>query len=84
MRGHSPVGWAATMLIAVAYAQVLLELAGAVLAVAIAARLLLSPMRTALCNRARDCGVRGRRHLTLVMERRPARERDRQPSLPAS
>ena len=35
MRGrHSPLGWAATLLIAVAYAHVLLELAAAVLAVA--------------------------------------------------
>ena len=43
MRGHNPVGWAATLLIAVAYAHVLLELAAAVLAVAVAGRLLLSP-----------------------------------------
>ena len=42
MRGHNPVGWAATLLIAVAYAHVLLELAGAVLAVAVAVRLLVS------------------------------------------
>ena len=46
MRGHhSPIGWAATLLIAVAYVHVLLELAAAVLAVAVAVRLLASPVR---------------------------------------
>ena len=35
--GHGPVGWAATLLTAVAYAHVMLELAAAVLAVAVAA-----------------------------------------------
>ena len=43
MRGHNPVGWAATLLIAVAYAHVLLELAAAVLGVAVAVRLLVAP-----------------------------------------
>ena len=43
------------MLIAVAYAHVLLELAAAVLAVAVAVRLLVSPVRGALCERARRC-----------------------------
>jgi hypothetical protein len=45
MRGHNPVGWAATLLIAVAYAHVLLELAAGVLAVAVAIRLLVAPTR---------------------------------------
>jgi hypothetical protein len=36
MRGSSPVGRATTLLIAVAYGHVLLELAAAVLAVAVA------------------------------------------------
>ena len=60
MRGHhSPVGWAATMLIAVAYAHVLLELAAAVLAIAVAVRLLTSPARELLSERARRSGCRG-------------------------
>lgn len=45
MRRHNPVGWAATLLIAVAYAHVLLELAAGVLAVAVAVRLLVAPTR---------------------------------------
>ena len=49
MRGHhNPIGRAATMLIAVAYAHVLLELSAAVLAVAVALRLLASPVRGVL------------------------------------
>ena len=40
------------MLIAVAYAHVLLELAAAVLAVAVAVRLLASPVRDVLYERA--------------------------------
>ena len=84
MRGHNPLGWAASMLIAVAYAHVLLELAAAVLAVALAARLLLSPMRTALRARARECGLPGRRHVALVMEPRRAREPGRHPIRPVS
>jgi len=51
MRGHhNPIGWAATMLIAVADAHVLLELSAAVLAVAVAVavRLLASPVRGVL------------------------------------
>ncbi len=77
MRGHKPVGWAATLVIAVAYAHVLLELAGAVLAIAVAMRLLLSPARD--LARARDCRQLGRRRLpvALVFERRPVREPDR-------
>ena len=86
MRGHqsSPLGWAATLLIAVTYAHVLLELAAGVLALAVAVRLLLSPVRTALCGRARECGLSARRHAALVMERRPARAPDRHPTRPRS
>ena len=84
MRGHSPVGWAATLLIAVAYGHVLLELAAAVVAVAVAARLLLSPMRTALCARGRECGLPGRRHMAVVIERRSATEPDRHSTRSAS
>ena len=83
MRGHNPVGWAATLLIAVAYAHVLLELAGAVLAVAVAVRLLLSPARELI--RARECRQLGRRRWpALVIERRPASEPDSQTTRPAS
>lgn len=84
MRGHNALGWAATLLIAVAYAHVLLELAAAVLAVAVAARLLLSLMRTALCARARECRLPGGRHVALVIDRQPAREPDRHPTRPTS
>ena len=45
------------MLIAVAYVHVLLELAAAVLAVAVAVRLLASPVRDVLYERARRCRV---------------------------
>ena len=55
MRGrHNPLGWAATLLIAVAYAHVLLELAAAVLGVAAGMRLLVvPPVREVLSGRAR-------------------------------
>jgi hypothetical protein len=54
MRGHhDPIAWAATMLIAVAYAHVLFELAAAVLVVAVAVRLLVSPARGGLREPAR-------------------------------
>ena len=43
MRGHSPVGWAAALLIVVAYAHVILEIAVALLAIAVAARVMMSP-----------------------------------------
>jgi hypothetical protein len=84
MRGHHPGGWAATLLIAVAYAHVLLELAGAVLAVAVALRLLLAPARELV--RARHCAQLGRRRWAVapVIERRPAREPDREPTRTAS
>jgi hypothetical protein len=44
MRGHgsSPLGWAVTVLLAVAYAHVLLELAAAGLAITVAVRLMLA------------------------------------------
>ena len=45
------------MLIAVAYVHVLLELSAAVLAVAVAVRLLVSPVRDVVCERARRCRV---------------------------
>ncbi len=83
MRGHNPLGWAATLLIAVAYAHVLLELAGAVLAVAVAVRLLVaSPIREALRARRYDWLGWSRWPVALVIERRPAREPDRQRSRP--
>jgi hypothetical protein len=80
MRGHHPLGWAATLLIAVAYANVLLELAGAVLAVAVAVRLLIAPARDLV--RPRHCAQLARRRWppAPVIERRPAREPDRQPT----
>jgi hypothetical protein len=86
MRGHgsTPLGWAATLLIAVAYAHVLLELAGAMLAVAVAARLLVSSVRTALCARACECRLPGGRRVAVVIEGRPAREPVRHPTRTAS
>ena len=83
MRGHNPVGWAATLLIAVAYAHVLLELAAAVLAVAVAARLLLSPARELIgARRYRRLGRRWA--AASVVERPPAREPDAELRRPAS
>jgi hypothetical protein len=70
MRGHNPVGWAATLLIAVAYAHVLIELAAAVLAVAVAARLLLSPARELIG--ARRSRRLGRRWAPAPLVERPA------------
>ena len=67
------------MLIAVAYAHVLLELAAAVLAVAVAARLLVSPVRGVLCERARRCRVIHRRPEVMVADRRSANDVDRGP-----
>ena len=66
------------MLIAVAYAHVLLELAAAVLAGAVAVRLLVSPVRGALRERARRCREI-RRHPEVVVDRRSANEVDRRP-----
>jgi hypothetical protein len=82
MRGHNPVGWAATLLIAVAYAHVLLELAAAVLAVAVAARLLVSPARELIA--ARRYRRLGRRWAAPVIERPPAREPEAELRRPAS
>ena len=79
---HNPIGWAATMLIAVAYAHVLLELAAAVLAVAVAVRLLVSPVRGALGERARRCRALDRRGHVIAVDRRSANERDRRPGGP--
>jgi hypothetical protein len=80
MRGHhNPIGWAATTLIAIAYAHVLLELAAAVLAVAVAVRLLVSPVRGALGERARRCRVIHRRPEVIAVDHRPANEVDRRP-----
>ena len=67
------------MLIAVAYVHVLLELAAAVLAVAVAVRLLVSPVRDVLCERARRCRVIHRRPEVMVVDRRSASEVDRGP-----
>jgi len=67
------------MLIAVAYAHVLLELAAAVLAVAAAVRLLVSPVRGVLCERARRCRLLDRRGQVIAVDRRSANEGDRRP-----
>ena len=67
------------MLIAVAYVHVLLELAAAVLAVAVAVRLLVSPVRGVLCERVRRCLVIHRRPEVMVVDRRSANEVDRRP-----
>jgi len=79
--GHGPLGWAATLLIAVAYAHALPELAAAVLALTVAVRLLTAPARDALLGRAHSSGLSGRRRCAAVgIDRRPpvtARGRDR-------
>jgi len=71
--GSSPLGWAATVLLAVAYAHVLLELAAAVLALSLAVRLLLAAAtRDLLIGRARPCGLPGRRRCDAVLiDRQP-------------
>jgi len=80
MRGHhSPIGWSATILIAVAHVHVLLELAAAVLAVAVAVRLLASPVRDVMYERACRCRVIRRRPEVTVADRRSASEVDRGP-----
>jgi hypothetical protein len=80
MRGHhSPIGWVATTLIAVAYAHMLLELAAAVLAVAVAVRLLVSPARDVLSGRARRRRALDRRAEVIVVDRRSANEVDGRP-----
>ena len=67
------------MLIAVAYVHVLLELAAAVLAVAVAVRLLVSPVRGLVCEQARRCRALDRRAQVMVVDRRSANEVDRRP-----
>ncbi len=67
------------MLIAVAYVHVLLELAAAVLAVAVAMRLLVSPVWDVLYERACRCRVISRRPEVMVVARRSASEIDRGP-----
>ena len=62
------------MLIAVAYAHVLLELAAAALAVAVAVRLLISPARDLLGGRARRCRLPDRRAEVIAVDHRPANE----------
>ena len=80
MRGHhSPVGLTATMLFAVAYVHVLLEPSAAVLAVAVAVRLLVSPVRDVVRERARRCMVIHRRPELMVVDRRSANDLDRRP-----
>ena len=80
MRSPGPVGSAAVVLLAVAYAHVLLELAGALLAIAIAVRLLGIPAREAICDRIRAgrlCWERERRlgsDSRLCRARRSARQ----------
>lgn len=83
MRGHNPVGWAATLLIAVAYAHVLLELAAGVLAVAVAVRLLVAPTRELIS--ARRYRQLGRRWQAAPLVGRPtADESDADLRRPAS
>jgi hypothetical protein len=70
------------MLLAVAYAHVLLELAAAVLALSVAVRLLLAAAtRDLLSGRARRCGLPGQWRCDAVVIDRPpaatARHRDR-------
>ena len=80
MRGHhSPIGWAAAILLVVAYVHVLLELAAGVLAVAVAVRLLVSPVRDVLYERARRRRVIHRRPEVIVADRRSASKVDRGP-----
>ena len=67
------------MLIAVAYAHVLLELAAAVLAVAVAVRLIVSPARDLLAGRARRSLLPDRRAEVIAVDHRPANEVERQP-----
>jgi hypothetical protein len=67
------------MLIAVAYAHLLLELSAAVLAVAVAVRLLVSPVRGGLGERARRCRLPDRRAEVIAADHRPANEVDRRP-----
>ena len=65
------------MLIAVVDVHVLLELAAGVLAVAVAVRLLVSPVRDVVRERACRCRVIRRRPEVTVAARRSASEVDR-------
>jgi len=67
------------MLLAVAYAHVPLELAAAVLAVAVTVRLLVSPARELLGGRARRCLLPDRRAEVIAVDHRPANEVERHP-----
>ena len=72
-RRHNPLSWAATLLIAVAYAHVILGIAAAILAVALGLRLLLVvPVRDALTERARR-RLPERPRSAVVIECRPAK-----------
>jgi hypothetical protein len=69
---HSPLGWAAVLLIVVAYAHVILEIAVALLAIAVAARVMMSPAPGLIAA-----------HLARQMQRRrAARELARQQAAP--
>jgi predicted tellurium resistance membrane protein TerC len=70
---HNPLGWAATLLIAVADAHVILEIAAAILVVAVGVRLLLvSPVRHAISGHHHRRFL-ARPRFTVVIERRPAK-----------
>jgi hypothetical protein len=75
MRSPGPVGSAAVVLLAVAYAHVLLDLAGAVLAIAIAVRLLGRPVREAIGDRIRAGRWRWEREPRLGSDSRLCRAR---------
>ena len=83
MRARNPVGWAATLLIAVAYAHVLLELAAGVLPVAVAVRLLVAPTRELIGGR-RYRQVGRRWQAAPLVERPTADESDAGTRRPAS
>ena len=67
------------MLIAVAYVHVLMEFAAGVFAIAVAVRLLVSPVRGVLCERVRRCMVIHRRPEVMVVDRRSANKGSRRP-----
>ena len=81
---HSPLGWAAVLLIAVAYAHVLTELVVAVLAIAVAVRVLLAaPARDLLRTRARRHQrlERPRSHVVAIGQRPREEARRRRASV---
>ena len=67
------------MLIAVVYAHILLELAASGLAVAFAVRVLASPVRDVLCERAGRRMAIHRRPEVMVVDRRSANQVDPRP-----